>query len=192
MGRGDYCRSGTKWTTDDFRSVSIPELRKQKALNCGYHGWSWRQSWGERKVVASISFTISNYDIKFRYNSENHDGSTLSVNQSIMLDRTPCNYGGERVWFLCGCGQRVTRLFLAPRRVACRHCLNLTYSSQVENFSARAFRRRDRFLEKLGGELIHIHVKPKNMHRRTWTQLSCRCLKESILGLGGRLDEVWN
>ncbi len=58
--------------------------------------------------------------------------SPIEVNkQLIELTSTKCNYGGERVWFLCpACNKRVGTLYRKPlnKIFLCRICLNLTYN----------------------------------------------------------------
>ncbi len=56
--------------------------------------------------------------------------------QEVYFDRTPCNYGGDRPWFLCGdCGRRVALIYAKGKDFACRHCKNLTYRSCQESDS---------------------------------------------------------
>lgn len=58
--------------------------------------------------------------------------SPIEVNQQLIeLTSTKCNYGGERVWFLCpACNIRVGTLYRKPLSdvFLCRHCLDLTYN----------------------------------------------------------------
>lgn len=55
----------------------------------------------------------------------------IEVNgQFIDLTRSQCNYGGDRVWFLCpACNQRIGTLYRRPlsELFLCRNCNNLTY-----------------------------------------------------------------
>jgi len=57
--------------------------------------------------------------------------SRTGVVTTVILTETPRHFGGSRRWFLCPrCGRRVGILHgLINHPVACRHCLNLTYSS---------------------------------------------------------------
>lgn len=53
--------------------------------------------------------------------------------QMIPVTQTECNYGGERVWFVCpACNGRVGTLYRKPLGVLflCRSCQNLTYQLQ--------------------------------------------------------------
>jgi hypothetical protein len=59
------------------------------------------------------------------------ESSIIELNgQVINLTKTKCNFGGERVWFLCpACSKRVGTIYRRPlaELFLCRHCLNLTY-----------------------------------------------------------------
>lgn len=53
--------------------------------------------------------------------------------QMIPITQTECNYGGERVWFVCPtCNRRVGTLYRKPLGILflCRNCQNLTYQLQ--------------------------------------------------------------
>lgn len=66
--------------------------------------------------------------------------SALELNdQLIKSTRTKCNYGGDRVWFLCpACDRRVGALYRPPLKFIflCRHCHNLTYDLRKYHRSA--------------------------------------------------------
>lgn len=68
------------------------------------------------------------------YCLEGGDGCCVPVREWVRLDRTPCHYGGERVWFLCpGCGTRRAILYCVAGRFHCRACHDLAYSSTRES-----------------------------------------------------------
>jgi hypothetical protein len=59
------------------------------------------------------------------------------VELRIPITTTPCQFGGERSWFLCpldvsgaACGRRVPKLYLDRGLFGCRQCHNLAYASQ--------------------------------------------------------------
>ncbi len=71
------------------------------------------------------------------------------VQQPVELDWTPCNFGGERPWFVCpgaGCGRRVAMLRAAGKYFLWRHCYDLTFQSRRDDkmYQARTGRRRSR------------------------------------------------
>ena len=55
--------------------------------------------------------------------------------QRVSVATVRPHLGGERPWFVCGCGRRVGRLYLPPgqRAFRCRHCHYLTYRSAREH-----------------------------------------------------------
>lgn len=180
MGRGTYIRSNRKRNTNDFRSVSIYELGQQK----GQTFFTWRRG---GTIVARISIFMTPESSTFNYSTTDWQGNKLEVDQSVTIDKTPCHYGGHRKWFLCKCGRRITRLFLTPAGVACRHCLNLNYSSQIESPSDSLWRKRDKVLDKLGGDMNRVHIKPKHMQRRTWQRLHYEYNVALLQALGASL-----
>ncbi len=88
------------------------------------------------------------------------------------LEWTPCNFGGERPWFVCpgeGCARRVAILYgPGPGRLLCRRCRDLTYESQWEDQIARAKRR----VEKARSRLPPSGARPKGMHHSTFLKLT--------------------
>jgi hypothetical protein len=102
-------------------------------------------------------------------------GGWEDIEQAISFDRTPCNYGGFRTWFLCSrCWQRVAVLYGAGKYFLCCHCYNLTYSSQQENRADLLMRKARKIRERLGASnnlMEPILFKPKNMHQKTFNRL---------------------
>lgn len=87
----------------------------------------------------------------------------------VSIERTACNYGGSRPWFLCPqCGDRRGMLYDAGEGVfGCRRCMRLSYASDTEDTFDRLERKRRKVEAKLheGGE------KPKWMRLATFEQL---------------------
>ena len=91
----------------------------------------------------------------------------------IRLERTPCHYGGCRVWFLCPCcGRRAAILYLGNTRLfACRNCRKLAYRSQRETEGKRVLRQVNKIRRTLGwppGVIRGHGEKPKGMHWKTY------------------------
>ncbi len=88
------------------------------------------------------------------------------------LEWTPCNFGGERPWFVCpgeGCSRRVAILYgSGPGRPLCRCCRDLAYESQREDRIGRAKRRA----EKDRSRLPPSGTRPKGMHHATFQKLT--------------------
>ena len=182
MGRGTYIRANRKRNTGDFRSLSIYDLTQT-----GQSSFSWSRG---GTVIAQISIFVAPESCVFGYTTTDRLGNKRVVDQTIFIDRTPCHYGGQRKWFLCRCGRRVTRLFLTSAVVACRHCLNLNYSSQIESPLDNLWRRRDKVLDKLGGDVNRTHIKPKHMQSRTWARLHYEYNHAMIQALGGAIQGI--
>ncbi len=95
----------------------------------------------------------------------------------VMLERTPCNYGGERVWLMCpakGCKYRAAVLFLYGGLFVCRHCTKLLYDSQLRTVNWRAKGQAWKLRTALGnGDLRPAHSIPraKGRHQRTHDRL---------------------
>jgi hypothetical protein len=110
--------------------------------------------------------------------------------QAVELVRTPCNYGGQRTWFLCpvgGCGRRVGVLY-SGSIFACRHCHQLVYQSQREQSHDRALRRAQAIRMKLGGSANMLEPFPdipKGMHWRTYERLRSEHDRADAVHIGG-------
>lgn len=171
MGRGDYYRKNVKRTTANYHSIKAADLNRYKAWSTGCHFWSWKRN-GEK--TGSISFVIGERIVNFQYSFKDIDGNTISVDKTIRISTTDCNYGGKRKWFLCDCGRQVGRLFFQRQDVACRHCFNLAYPTQNEDEIERAWTR----IYKLEARLKDDRYRPKGMHRKTFWRLKERLSEE--------------
>jgi hypothetical protein len=114
--------------------------------------------------------------INYRMETDRLNGGEWEdVEQTISFDRTSCNYGGSRTWFLCSrCWRRVAVLYGAGKYFLCRHCYDLTYGSQQESRADRLMRKARKIRERLGlGDSLTelILFKPKNMHQKTFDRL---------------------
>jgi len=179
-------RFGTKNTTSYYRSVDIRRLRRAGALNPGKVSlWSWSRN-GEQ--TGSIQVHAEENQVRLVYNHRRDDEPWKFENYPVAIDRTPCNYGGSRVWFRCpakGCGRRVAILY-GGEIFACRHCYKLAYESQREAPHDRALRCTQAIRVKLGGSPSLAEAfpeKPKGMHWRTYNKL---CVKA-----GEAQDRCW-
>lgn len=83
--------------------------------------------------------------LELTYSSTNKfTGEKRDFNYSVSIDSTPCNYGGQRYWFICplilndrSCHRRCRILYLpsGASYFGCRLCYNLTYRSRQEHRS---------------------------------------------------------
>lgn len=129
------------------------------------------------------------------YRSRSSGGDWQPMEYAVTLERTPCNVGGRRAWFLCpaqGCGQRVAMLY-GGSIFACRHCHKLAYECQRETDDDRAMRRADTIRRRLGwkvGIANPVGDKPRGMHWRTFERLKAEhdaFANESWAGMAERL-----
>ena len=92
------------------------------------------------------------------------------VFESVELDRTPCNYGGQRPWFRCpNCARRCAVLY-GGERFWCRSCHALDYQCQSDNGEWAALRRVNRVRKRLKTDTLGTPPRPKGMWRRTYDQ----------------------
>jgi hypothetical protein len=117
----------------------------------------------------------------------------------VPLQWTPCNFGGERSWFICpgaGCGRRVAVLYGPNRYFLCRHCYDLAYQSQRDNKMYRALHRAQDIRRRLGGSANMMEPfpeKPKGMHWSTYDRLwweHHEAEMEQLVGMREWLDKM--
>lgn len=129
-----------KVEADGLKNISVWFLKKH-----GYFEGGWKNgtiTWsinGEKTGSVSIYTAINNNDkyLRLNYQQTNfNSGEKKDFDYKIPLTTTPCNFGGNRHWFICPwykmgvyCGRRVGVLYLSGGYFACRHCNELTYES---------------------------------------------------------------
>jgi len=168
-GRSAFPRT----TTDNANRVDIRFMRKEGLLRDGCSGtlnWSVR---GKQTGSIDYRVTADSVILQFRHRSRVEDWQ--DVEQTVVLDRTPCNYGGERLWFLCpNCHRRVAVLYGPGAHFLCRHCYGLPYASQSESKADRLRRKARKIRERLGGATNltePVELKPKGMQWKTFERL---------------------
>jgi hypothetical protein len=121
------------------------------------------------------------------------------VKEPVPLEWTPCNFGGERPWFVCPgdrCGRRVAILYGPGKYFLCRNRYDLRYESQREDKKNRALRRAQKIRQRLGGSANMMEPfpdKPKGMHHDTYMRLfkeHYEAETEHLTGLREWLDEL--
>lgn len=145
------------------KQLDVQRWHRQGVLQAGSFGsWTWSNSaTGER--VASIGYSVSDGYVNLNYSINDKP-----LNQRIAIERTLCNFGGTRPWFVCPVrGERVAVLFLRAGRFACRHCQRIAYASQSDDAMGRAWRRQAKIEAKLGPNW----ARPQGMHHATRERL---------------------
>jgi len=188
-GSGSWYRWDKKRSLDSQHGIDIRWLNQQGYL---YPGATGTLSWSRRgEETGSIGYRIETDRMVLNYRHRPRDGEWEKVEQGISFSRTPCNYGGHRTWFLCPrCWKRVAVLYGAGKNFFCRHCYDLTYSSQQESKADRLMRKARKIRERLGASnnlSEPISFKPKNMHQKTFDRLrreehNANSLSWSIMG----------
>ena len=173
-GSGTWYRWNKRTTTEEVRRIDIRYLKKQNMLRPNTRGsLSWSCG-GE--PTGNINNTMYENTMVLNFKWRHYDDEDWqSVEQTIWFDRTRCNYGGERKWFSCpGCDARVAILYGADIKFYCRHCYQLPYASQGEDYLARLMWKSDKVSARLeADEYMEFdgYYKPKGMHWKTFYKL---------------------
>lgn len=172
-GSGNWLRWDTKDATESQHSIDIRWLKKNNYLRPGVSGTlSWSR--GEEQT-GWIRYTIEHDRMILHYRYRRGGGEWQDIEETVYFDHTPCNYGSSRKWFLCPqCHKRVAVIYGAGKYFLCRHCYDLTYSSQQENPADCLIRKARKIRKDLGGNdnlTDAFPNKPKHMHWKTYWRL---------------------
>lgn len=160
-------------------SLDVRDLRRRGVFNHNEVEVTITRSDG-MNVRAHFQGNFVELTYRFRF-----DQGWGDVNDTVRIEHTPCNYGGNRPWLRCPrCERRIAVLYLWGWP-ACRTCASLSYPSQSET----AFERSVRRLEKIDSRLpqsvdVGRVQKPKWMRWPTFSELKP---KFSLLGPWGLL-----
>jgi hypothetical protein len=180
IGSGSWSRFDKKTTTEECHGLDVRSLHRDGCLkpgNCFQSSWS-----RAGKEIASIRGFVYRDRVILSYRHRSRlGGKWEDVKELVPLQWTPCNFGGERPWFICpgvvdavGCGRRVAILYGPGKYFLCRHCYDLRYESQREDKKDRALRRAQKIRKRLGGSANMMEPfpeKPKAMHHDTYMRL---------------------
>jgi hypothetical protein len=165
-------RAGTKRSTDNMHPLDIRKIARAGLLTPG-SPFSWQWSRGGN-VVASISITVyTSASVTLDYRARKH-GEWENKRYDVMVDWTPCNYGGKRPWWLCPCCGRRVAVLWGGGTYACRHCQQINYESTRNTPESQAFARAGKVRKQLGwcaGIANPPGGRPKGMHQRTYERL---------------------
>lgn len=192
MGSGTWYRYSSKPTEENYWRFSMSDLKRHGVIKVGKRAsgnWWWRRG---NEQLSSIGYEINTLDypcwLRVHYTNK---GTGEDYNYKIYLTTSRPSYGGVRWWFHCpiqGCDRRVSVLYLG-HLLACRHCCNITYSSQNRSFYDRmadkAFRLASQ-LEHDGNVMEGFYgQKPKGMHWKTYHRKVKEIEQAASLGLLG-------
>lgn len=192
FGSGRWVRTGTKRIVEDVYHFDIRRLQRTgKLLPNKASAFHWEHR-GRRafSVIIRVNEAVNAVTIFTVKQGEVRD----KVRELVCLDKTPCNYGGERPWWICPqCGKRVAILYSRPGwTFACRHCHRLAYAVQKKGIADAATHAVIKIRRRLGaGECLNAPIldKPKGMHRATYTQLRIKLMNAEKRALVADLTE---
>lgn len=139
--RWDFHNKAT--TVEDCRVLDIFNMTRKEAVLPSVHRfgvWAWYRG---DKQVSKIGYEVKTGEtagwlrLHYTFTERKED-----MDYHVILQTTPCHYGGCRWWFLCplskngrSCLRRVAKLYLPPGGIyfGCRHCYELTYTSCQES-----------------------------------------------------------
>lgn len=175
-GSGKYYRWNAKRTTSNLDALDIRWLSRKGLLEKGANATVSFSTNGIQQ--SSVGFSVDEKACRIRYRSTSKVNDQYNVDQRIVLLSTPCNLGGERMWFQCptfNCNRRVAILYCG-RTVACRTCLRLSYKSQNESSLDRKLRKGQKLYRSMGRNRWWLTdqsaSRPKGMHRATYVRKS--------------------
>ena len=177
MSRGDSRygagRPASHLKTGAAIRVGVRDLQRHGAFECAAAivGLSWRNGATMRAHVEGDSVTL---EYRFKFSEGWRD-----ISKRVAIDRTPCHYGGARLWFLCPrCQGRTASLYLRGWP-GCRKCSRLVYPSQSDDALARSWRRTRKLERRLsGGTGEWNYRRPKGMRVATFERLKAAYWRE--------------
>ena len=195
MGGFGSGRQGGKSVTGDMLALDIRKIQRAGRLQAGQDfNWQWTRGF---EPAGNINIQTGTDRVTLIYRSRNNGGEWQDKSYPVFLSWTPCNYGGQRAWWLCpavGCRRRVAVLY-GGSAYACRHCHKLAYRTQRENTGDRAGSKADKLRDRLGWEAGILNGnggKPKGMHWRTFEQLQTNhdaLVNQTIAGIMSKFGQ---
>jgi hypothetical protein len=172
MGGYGSGRRSHKPKVEECNSLDVNQLCKEGCLR---NGWTGRTIWSRNGAkISSIGMHTSGerLHLSYRLRGARHDWE--DVDQSVLIERVPCRFGGWRPYFSFRCSKRVVKLYSAGRLFLCRHCYGLFHFSKNEGFWDRSLRQRTKHQRRLSGDAsldAYEMPKPKGMWWRTFYRL---------------------
>ncbi len=126
-GSSRWTMTVTRLTTEGLPRLDVRALAWEGALR---HGTKSTVTWdGGGSIALWVPIQDAN-EVHLSYEVQPHRVAAIRIFERIPLTRTPCAFGGNRVWFACpGCGARRLILHALGGRFRCRACHRLAYAS---------------------------------------------------------------
>ncbi|WP_415900543.1 hypothetical protein [Neptuniibacter sp. QD48_11] len=164
-GRGKWYRLGTKPCLEDYPRLAIKDLKDMGIFEKPMSG---ALTWGDKQhpwLSVRFTSTLASLSISSRKLG-------LFEPQFIDIDKTHCNFGGYRMWFICpDCNKRCAFIYSMGHQFLCRACHGVGYRSQRMTSSQRRYSKLNKLEQRLFEKRGDIRVKPKGMHWRTFAEL---------------------
>jgi len=170
-GSGNWYRFASKTVAEQCCSIDVRQLSR----------WGYLKPWLKYPLKwnngSNIVIETKPGAIELFYGISRNEQPREDVHITVPLSWSSCNYGKKRPWFICpgkGCGRRVAKLYLVGKYFLCRHCHNLTYSSQRQAKAFRLLDKAQKICRRLGANNCNDLFgtpKPKGMHWRTYEKL---------------------
>ena len=143
-------RPGNKIKSENTKRLTIVRWHREGYLEAGRSfSWSWTC---EGHVTGTIGVRAYGDALMLDYSLGSGDAKR-DASQRISIERTPCNFGKTRPWFVCPrCNRRSGVLFLRWGRFACRHCQRVAYASQSSDAMGRAWLKQAKIEARLGDD----------------------------------------
>jgi hypothetical protein len=127
IGSGRWSTTVTRPTTEGLPRLDVRALARAGALA---PGTAATLTWGETATVSTEAPTDDPDHLTLRYRACAGLGRWTFVQEPVSLTRTPCTFGGSRLWFTCpGCDARCALLYAFGGLFRCRWCHRLAYAS---------------------------------------------------------------
>lgn len=138
----------SKTESDSLKKIDTQFLKRFKYLTGGPKSGEVNWTSGVVDTRSGVGIEVSTQEgyLRIYYTqTDRHTDEEKKFDYKIPLTTTPCNYGGNRYWFICPwykngnyCGKRIGTLYKGGDYFACRSCYNLTYSSRnLSGFSKK-------------------------------------------------------
>jgi hypothetical protein len=150
MGSGrPYDFQGSRVTCESVIRIDVKMFKRWGLFKSGTHrSLTW---WYDGEPVGDVVIRVGLNHLIFNYRYRIHGGQWEPVEQLVRIDRTPCNFGGYRKWFLCPrCGKRVGVIYCVIGYFWCRTCNNLAYISQFLSKEDRLMHKAAKIFQRLG------------------------------------------
>lgn len=171
MGGSNSGRWGGRPRCESYSAIDVRDWQRQKLLD--NVGGIFMLLWGGHGGFG-IRVDVRADDVMLSYTAASGEQRT----ESVQLTRTPCHYGGARVWFRCpSCYRLCAKLYLRQERFLCRQCHGLRYRSQLAASAERPRLIAQRIRRRLGASAdltLPFPPKPERMHWRTYYQIRAK------------------